>query len=1260
MNTIFGGRRRSHALLVGLPALLLASALGEPLGGATRSRKLPSEPVESGDRFGSEGNVDTARAEARLALSRVEHVARSSVWLSTQLAASDDGWVRPDPTSHDLVSARYAEGGLGGVAATAPRFANGPRWVGLGRSRRYGVSLTLEGAREVDARLDRGRLVYVDALPSTDVVLSTNPFAFDEAWFLKDPSAPTHFSWRVDRAAGVHDATLTASGGLVFRDRLGRGVLEIPRPFAVDAQGQQRFASLSWDGQRVHVDLAAKGLVYPVLLDPGLVEVATWTLKTATSFGAPRAGSAMAYDPTSHNLVLVGGFAYMAGLGQFIEGGLYTWSGGAWTSPVCPGTQPYAGLGQLVHVPGLGGLLAWGGHYLGGDVSGPQPPRLLVTTPQCSWTNPSLLGTLPEGRSGHALVVIPERNHVFGVGGGPRVAPGNVLPDRAGVDLAPNPVGWVSTSQEPGYTPVRDSAVVYLPPTGALPSRVLVQGGRTCMTDMVTAPCDAPVASQMYSYGTNAWGAVPSAGEPMPARWGTSVAWDATRNRAVFFGGRDAAGLGADTYEFTGTRWYRRQIAGPSPRTFASMAYVPDTQETILVGGATGLLELDDPQNSALSNETWSYSVTSAACSTDNECDTGHCVDGACCEVAACAPCHTCGSALDPGYCVPIEGEADPDSCSFVCLAGGVCPGDQGSGCSTGDDCTTGLSAGQCVDGVCCTAPSCQACETCNGSTPGLCTAVLSADDPDSCTTTCDAQGACGLYPQGHECTDPTTCITAICTAGICCDSACTGACSTCETGTCSPIAFGASPLTTCNGKLCDGMSLDCPATCEVAGCAYAGLPGVCGPTGECLNPQGSECTTTDQCQSGFCVDGFCCNSDCSGECVACVGAMGNGTCQPIPAGQPDPDCNPRFACDGNGGVCLTQCFQDSDCVDPYICDLTTLQCVEGQKKGFTIACEPQNASAECPEGWKCVGSFCEPERTPSSEVCAPPNIRNSAGVCTSPAGAIDPASPQGCLCTTPGSTQTQAPGPLVSIGIALVALGLARRKRNATLATSASAAALLLTQACNPIYEMPAEEPCRNAGFSIASRVQGCTGDADHANHLYEQFTSSYSCLVSQATIENFVCSDQILQISCDQVKTNGDSLDLWLSSKECASILAPRNAIGASKTSDNPACLQIFDFVRQELALCLSPNQNGFPVGTPDLATFDETYTCLAPLQAGNPQGPSLTTCATDLTNLPCANRSFDEWIADTPSCATVIEKNKATGTAGASGAGGTGGAP
>jgi MYXO-CTERM domain-containing protein len=159
----------------------------------------------------------------------------------------------------------------------------------------------------------------------------------------------------------------------------------------------------------------------------------------------------------------------------------------------------------------------------------------------------------------------------------------------------------------------------------------------------------------------------------------------------------------------------------------------------------------------------------------------------------------------------------------------------------------------------------------------------------------------------------------------------------------------------------------------------------------------GDACTTNVQCATGFCVDGRCCNTACTGACNACDARGSEGTCSPIsgkPRGGDHKSCAPYDQC--NAGACATVCGSDDACDDDHACDVATASCVEpkatcdgdhtvtdgvtGQAKdcgpfrcrrnGTCIA--KCSTSDDCAAGAICDGNVCRvPAATPESGGCA-------------------------------------------------------------------------------------------------------------------------------------------------------------------------------------------------------------------------------------------------------------------------------------------------
>ena len=226
----------------------------------------------------------------------------------------------------------------------------------------------------------------------------------------------------------------------------------------------------------------------------------------------------------------------------------------------------------------------------------------------------------------------------------------------------------------------------------------------------------------------------------------------------------------------------------------------------------------------------------------------------------------------------------------------------------------------------------------------------------------------------GIPCTAANQCQSSFCVDGVCCDTACAAQCAACNVanklGTCSPVAAGppaglrracASDGTVCGGA-CDGTNAAACAfpgnntSCRMASCANGTFTAAatCNGMGQCPAPQttnctpyicgnnacrnscatdadcvagyycngmmqcapkapnGTPCTMGTQCMSTLCVDGFCCDTPCTGQCAACNLAGKLGACSAVmgaPVGM-------RGACASDGTACGGAC----DGVNPAMC----------------------------------------------------------------------------------------------------------------------------------------------------------------------------------------------------------------------------------------------------------------------------------------------------------------------------------------------------
>jgi MYXO-CTERM domain-containing protein len=195
---------------------------------------------------------------------------------------------------------------------------------------------------------------------------------------------------------------------------------------------------------------------------------------------------------------------------------------------------------------------------------------------------------------------------------------------------------------------------------------------------------------------------------------------------------------------------------------------------------------------------------------------------------------------------------------------------------------------------------------------------VLFGGSPNGTTTDETWEYSVTNRANGTGCTAATTslCASGNCVDGVCCESAsCSGPCKSCnvpgKVGACVLAAPGTQVAGSCSGdQACDG-------------------------SGACKSANGTACTSAAACASGFCTDGVCCTTACTGTCVSCKLAGRAGTCSPVPIGtDPENECGKgtppcQSSCDGIGaclfptgsacGSCGT-CNSLGSCVEPLYC----------------------------------------------------------------------------------------------------------------------------------------------------------------------------------------------------------------------------------------------------------------------------------------------------------------------------------------------------
>ena len=257
----------------------------------------------------------------------------------------------------------------------------------------------------------------------------------------------------------------------------------------------------------------------------------------------------------------------------------------------------------------------------------------------------------------------------------------------------------------------------------------------------------------------------------------------------------------------------------------------------------------------------------------------------------------------------------------------------------------------------------------------------------------------------GTSCATAADCRSGFCVDGVCCDSACTGACSACDLaaskGTCTNVASGpphgsrsCSPYAACSAGACIGT---CAADADCAATAYC-LGAACTPK----KSNGSTCSTTNECASGNCVDGTCCNTACGEQCAACNVGGKEGTCTAV-TGRP---VGARAACAGVGVG--TSCGQACNGSDTAKCNYppTTAPCsANACASGIETHASTCNGSGVCNDIPKTCGAFtCD---VASCKTTCAKNADCAAGFICNSALTCEAAHDLGADCTTSATCST-------------------------------------------------------------------------------------------------------------------------------------------------------------------------------------------------------------------------------------------------------------
>ena len=121
----------------------------------------------------------------------------------------------------------------------------------------------------------------------------------------------------------------------------------------------------------------------------------------------------------------------------------------------------------------------------------------------------------------------------------------------------------------------------------------------------------------------------------------------------------------------------------------------------------------------------------------------------------------------------------------------------------------------------------------------------------------------------------------------------------------------------------------------------------------------GENCSNDVSCSSGFCVDGTCCGTSCSGLCHACDLPGSRGSCVAIPdGGDPDEECG-TVSCSAYyagfvGGSCYRRAAVDTACSGAGSCQSAEEVCPMAPAGDVALTC---HATCQVPVPGTCVGT---------------------------------------------------------------------------------------------------------------------------------------------------------------------------------------------------------------------------------------------------------------------------------------------------------------
>lgn len=466
------------------------------------------------------------------------------------------------------------------------------------------VSFRLLGAAASSAVLAHGRVTYRNALPSTDLLVTSEEATIEQWFYVRsapDDGAKTlRYSYAIEKPEGWTAATVGEEGSIAFSNPQHEIAFHLAPPYALDANGVRRSATWQWTNANhteLALDLDTRGLTYPLLVDPSYV-IWLWTEEVSLT---GRGRAAAAYDAARGKVIMFGGARGTRSLSE-----TWSWDGTSWTQ-LSPAHVPPARTGHSMAYdatrqrvtmyggssPVLGALAdtwTWDGtDWI--DMRAANPGGLYLATMAFDATNQRIVMFGGLAISGAVTNSTWLWNGTTWTRPNPATRPSARAAASSTWDAANNVVvliggdgtfndtwTWNGTTwTQRANHPERSSAgsLGYLVGHGVVSFGGLDSFGTSRKT---------------YVWNGSAWSTLSPTNFPLP-RWQHAFAVDTATNKLLIFGGHASNTTPTtayrDTWSFDGTNWSDVSTV-PNGRYGAIMAFDAARDKAVLFGGVGG------------------------------------------------------------------------------------------------------------------------------------------------------------------------------------------------------------------------------------------------------------------------------------------------------------------------------------------------------------------------------------------------------------------------------------------------------------------------------------------------------------------------------------------------------------------------------------------------------------------------------------------------------------------------------------------------